>query len=134
MSTMESRRQEALARAEAEVEEWQRGLEAQGVKVTSRHFREWLSQRHPSASWLPQVPPGEEEPAPPPSRLQEIRRKLVARWDDLPDRPKITEDWDEIEKKIRAVLALINWIDDHPAASLDDYREEMRRTKESHDA
>lgn len=63
------------------------------------------------------------------SDLADIRAKLVARFDELPDRPDFPEDADELEHKIAVTVALIDWIDAHPTATIDEYRTAMRQTK-----
>jgi hypothetical protein len=63
------------------------------------------------------------------SDLADLRAKLVARFDELPDRPDFPEDVDELEHKIDVTVALIHWIDEHPTATIDEYRVAMRQMR-----
>jgi hypothetical protein len=60
-------------------------------------------------------------------RLTFIRYDLIHRFHATTERPGIGETHDDVVRRFETWAWLIGWLDEHPQASLADYRAEERR-------
>ncbi len=60
------------------------------------------------------------------SELGDIRARLIDRWQAIPDHTP-ADQVDELARQAEVLVALISWVDEHPAALLTDYRAERDR-------
>ena len=64
------------------------------------------------------------------NELEDTRARLVSEWEKIPDLPPI-EDVERLCERSCKLVALIDWIDNHPDATREEYRAELSRVQQA---